>query len=192
MVATNAGSGPPRMTGRGSRPACATRIASRSGSRTRRNHALCHSHAAPQTEQESSAGPRQSVSNSMCDASYGHRVNCTRSMLESSASRPRGLKPGKATEIGFVRAAAEELRHDCRHHDDELRRERPYRRHAPGMAGGLSYMYPRVRKSHSVCSGCSCRPVIANGSIASQVSRSASSHGCGSKRSPKPAAVGST
>ena len=38
-------------------PARARRTASRSGSRTRRNHALCHSQAAPHVEHESRAEP---------------------------------------------------------------------------------------------------------------------------------------
>jgi hypothetical protein len=44
-------------SGAGSIPARARRTASRSGSRTRRSHALCHSQAAPQVEHESRAEP---------------------------------------------------------------------------------------------------------------------------------------
>jgi hypothetical protein len=50
-------------------PARARRTASRSGSRTRRSHALCHSQAAPQVEHESRADPPEYVSASIGDAS---------------------------------------------------------------------------------------------------------------------------
>jgi len=50
-------------------PDRARRTASRSGSRTRRSHALCHSHAAPHVEHESRAEPPEYVSASIGDAS---------------------------------------------------------------------------------------------------------------------------
>ncbi len=74
----------------GSRPACAKRTASRSGSRIRRNHVLYHSQAAAQVEQESSVKPPGYASNSIGEASYGHRVNSTRSVFGTEAP---GLKP---------------------------------------------------------------------------------------------------
>jgi hypothetical protein len=46
---------------------------------------LCHSHAAPHVEHESSAEPPEYVSASIGDESYGHRVNSTKAFFGIAA-----------------------------------------------------------------------------------------------------------
>ncbi|MDQ1467987.1 MAG: hypothetical protein QOH10_2402 [Actinomycetota bacterium] len=61
----------------------------RSGSRTRRSDVLRHSHAAPHAQHESRVEPPRYGSDSIGDASYGHRANST---SDVSASKPPRLE----------------------------------------------------------------------------------------------------